>query len=178
MWEIQTDLTDKRYISFSNLGFPGGSDGTESARNAGNLGLIPGLGRCPGGEHGDPLQYSCLGIPQGVDKGLSFFTLYTHILFACFKVLNNQVLWQKIFTKIPHSPNKYTCVYCTPGIMLEAGNTAVKWQTRFTVHTPYHTPGQIFTKQLRATTHSRRHTLRFPASPSDLTLTSSSKRET
>ena len=123
-------------------------------------------------------ENSCLGIPQGVDKGLSFFTLYTHILFACFKVLNNQVLWQKIFTKIPHSPNKYTCVYCTPGIMLEAGNTAVKWQTRFTVHTPYHTPGQIFTKQLRATTHSRRHTLRFPASPSDLTLTSSSKRET
>ena len=29
------------------LGFPGGSDGNESACNVGDLGLIPGLGRCP-----------------------------------------------------------------------------------------------------------------------------------
>ena len=38
------------------LGFPGGgSDGKESACNAGNLGLIPGLGRSPGGGNGYPL---------------------------------------------------------------------------------------------------------------------------
>ena len=37
------------------LGFPGGSDGKESACNAGDLGLIPGLGRPPGGGHGYPL---------------------------------------------------------------------------------------------------------------------------
>ena len=43
------------------LGFPGGSDGKESACNAGNLGLIPGSGRSPGGRHGNPLQCSCLG---------------------------------------------------------------------------------------------------------------------
>ena len=42
------------------MGFPGGSDGKESACNAGNLGLIPGLGRSPRGGHGRPLQYSCL----------------------------------------------------------------------------------------------------------------------
>jgi len=30
------------------LGFPCGSDGKESACDAGNLGLIPGLGRSPG----------------------------------------------------------------------------------------------------------------------------------
>ena len=36
-------------------GFPGGSDGKESARNAGDLDLIPGLGRSPGGGHGNPL---------------------------------------------------------------------------------------------------------------------------
>ena len=36
-----------------------GSDGKESACNAGNLGSIPGLGRSPGGGHGNPLQYSC-----------------------------------------------------------------------------------------------------------------------
>ena len=40
-------------------GFPGGSDGKKSACNAGDTGLIPGLGRSGGG-HGNPLQYSCL----------------------------------------------------------------------------------------------------------------------
>ena len=34
--------------------------------NAGDLSSIPGLGRCPGGGHGNPLQYSCLENP--VDK--------------------------------------------------------------------------------------------------------------
>ena len=43
----------------------GGSDGKESACNAGDLGLIPGLGRSPGGGHGNPIQYSCLENPQG-----------------------------------------------------------------------------------------------------------------
>ena len=37
------------------LGFPGGSDGKESACNVGDLGSIPGLGRSPGGGHGNPL---------------------------------------------------------------------------------------------------------------------------
>ena len=48
------------------LGFPGGSDGKESACNVGDLDLIPGLGRSPGGGgHGNPLQYSCLKNPHG-----------------------------------------------------------------------------------------------------------------
>ena len=38
----------------SYKGFPGGSDGKEYACNAGDLGLIPGLGRSPGGGHGYP----------------------------------------------------------------------------------------------------------------------------
>ena len=42
------------------LVFPGGSGSKESARNAGDLGLIPGLGRSPGEGNGNPLQYSCL----------------------------------------------------------------------------------------------------------------------
>ena len=45
--------------------FPGGSDGKEFACNVGDLGLIPGLGRFPGGGHGNPLQYSCLENPHG-----------------------------------------------------------------------------------------------------------------
>ena len=36
------------------------SEGKESTCNAGDLGSIPGLGRSPGGGHGNPLQYSCL----------------------------------------------------------------------------------------------------------------------
>ena len=36
-------------------GFPGGSDGKESAYNAGDPGLTPGLGRSPGEGHGNPL---------------------------------------------------------------------------------------------------------------------------
>ena len=42
------------------LGFPGGSAGKESACHAGDLGLIPGLGRSPGEGKGSPLQYSGL----------------------------------------------------------------------------------------------------------------------
>ena len=41
-------------------GFPGGSAGKESTCNAGELGLIPGLGRSPGEGNGNPLQYSGL----------------------------------------------------------------------------------------------------------------------
>ena len=48
-------------------GFPGGSDGEESACNAGDPGSIPGLGRSPGEGHGKPLQYSCLENPM--DRG-------------------------------------------------------------------------------------------------------------
>ena len=44
---------------------PGGSDGKESACNAGDPGLIPGTGRSPGEGHGNPLQYSCPENPMG-----------------------------------------------------------------------------------------------------------------
>ena len=46
------------------LGFPGGSDGKASARNAGDPGLIPGSGRSPGERNGNPLQHSCLENPM------------------------------------------------------------------------------------------------------------------
>ena len=49
------------------MDFPGGSDGKESAYNVGDLGLIPDLGRSPGGGHGQPHQYSCLENPM--DRG-------------------------------------------------------------------------------------------------------------
>ena len=51
---VQVPVQEESYLSF-----PGGSDGKESACNAGDLGSIPGLGRSPGGGHGNLLQYSC-----------------------------------------------------------------------------------------------------------------------
>ena len=46
-------------------GFPGGSDGKQSACHAGDQGSILGLGRSPGERNGNPLQYSCLENPNG-----------------------------------------------------------------------------------------------------------------
>ena len=46
------------------MGFPGGSDGKESACNVSDLGLIPGSGRFPGEGNDNPLQYSCLENPM------------------------------------------------------------------------------------------------------------------
>ena len=48
----------------NELGLPGSLVGKESACNAGDQGLIPGLGRAPGGGNGNPLQYSCLENPR------------------------------------------------------------------------------------------------------------------
>ena len=47
-------------------GFPGGSAGEESARNEGNLGSIPGLGRSPREGNGYPVQYS--GLENSMDR--------------------------------------------------------------------------------------------------------------
>ena len=52
---------------FPSRGFPGGTSGKEPAWNSGDvrdMDLIPGLGRCPRGGHGNPLQYSCLENPM------------------------------------------------------------------------------------------------------------------
>ena len=95
------------------LGFPGGSDGKESACNARDLYLIAGSGRSPGEGNGNPLQYSCLenskdgealwvtnhGVPKSwtelSDQHFHFFTnfivksinsIYTDILFKQLKV--------------------------------------------------------------------------------------------
>ena len=58
-------------------GFPGGLDGKESVCSVGDLGLIPGLGRSPEGEHGNPLQYYCLKDPHG-QRNLSCYSPWSH----------------------------------------------------------------------------------------------------
>ena len=52
------------YQQLGCFGLPGGSDGKASARNAGDLGSIPGLGRSPGEGNGTPLRYSRLENPM------------------------------------------------------------------------------------------------------------------
>ena len=80
------------------MGFPGGSDSKESACNIGDLSLIPGLGRAPGGGNGNPLHYSFLesimdrgtwwATLQGVTKSLTtlYYIEYTYLyllLYLC-----------------------------------------------------------------------------------------------
>ena len=58
-------------IMMADSGFPGSASGKESTCQYRRS--IPGLGRSPGGGHGNPLQYSCLG--NSIDKrSLSLFT--------------------------------------------------------------------------------------------------------
>ena len=54
--------------------FLGGSDGKESACNVGYLGSVPELGRPPGGEYGNLLQYSCL--ENSMDRGARWATVH------------------------------------------------------------------------------------------------------
>ena len=49
------------------IGFPGGSDGKESACNVGDPGSVPELGKSPGEGKGYPLQCSCL--EDSMDRG-------------------------------------------------------------------------------------------------------------
>ena len=56
------------------MGFPGSSDGKESACNAGDPGLIPELRRSSGGGDGNPLQYSWLENPMG--RGARWATVH------------------------------------------------------------------------------------------------------
>ena len=71
-WSWTSSLPNCEEINFRCLSppvysFPGGSDGKGPACNAGDLGSVPGLGRCPGGGLGNPLQDSCLENPM--DRG-------------------------------------------------------------------------------------------------------------
>ena len=72
---------------------PDGSDGKESACNAGDSGSNPGLGRSPEEGNGNPLQYSCLENPRdreawwatihGVAKSWTRLSDYTFFHFKC-----------------------------------------------------------------------------------------------
>ena len=98
------------------LGFPGGSDGKASARNAGDPGLIPGLGRSPGEGNGNPLQDCCLENPMdrgawqaavhGVTKSQArlsdfTFTFHFHALEKEMAPHSSALAWRILGTGVP-----------------------------------------------------------------------------
>ena len=62
----ESDITQQLNTCI-NEGFPSGSVLNSPPANAGDMGLIPGLGRSSGEGKGNPLQYSCLENPM--DRG-------------------------------------------------------------------------------------------------------------
>ena len=83
--QIGTDTTGSLHVTLPSakkenyvLGFPGGFPGGSEVKNLPamqeDVGSIPGLGRSPGGRHGNSLQYSCLGNPM--DRGARQATVY------------------------------------------------------------------------------------------------------
>ena len=79
VWPLVQILLNTSYLAFtlSFRGFPGGpvvKNTSASIGDAGDAGSIPGSGRCSGGGHGNPLQYSCLGKPM--DRGAWWAMVY------------------------------------------------------------------------------------------------------
>ena len=80
-------------------GFPGGSDGKESARNAGDLGLILGLGRSPGEGNGYPLQYSW-SFPDGT-RGKEPACQFRRLKRCRFNLWVEKILWRWAWQPTP-----------------------------------------------------------------------------
>ena len=75
MFHYLNEQKERIHIIIAFLwGFPGGSDGKESACNAGDQDSIPGWGRSPGGGNDNPLQYSCLW--NSMDRGAWWATVH------------------------------------------------------------------------------------------------------
>ena len=63
---ILWQLTGFYVFLVTGWSFPGGSVVQRIPCQAGDIGLIPGLGRCPGEGNGKPFQNSCLGNPMDI----------------------------------------------------------------------------------------------------------------
>ena len=114
--------TDQVQVSYHSMlkpfDVPGGSDGKESACNAGNIrdaGLIPGVGRSPGGGHGNPLQYSCLGNP--VDRRTCWATVHRVARsWTRLKLLSTHTLYVRLQAHVI-----YWCISILPAIKVRIG---------------------------------------------------------
>ena len=88
------------------IGFPGDSVSKESTCNAGDLGLIPGLGRSFGGGHDNPLQYSCL--ENSMDRGAWWATVH--------RVTKN---WTQLSDKAQHTLSLHVIYGTTISVKLK-----------------------------------------------------------
>ena len=66
----------KQSLGLLAMGFPGGAEGKESTCHVGDLGVITGLGRFPGGGHGNPLQYFCLENQSHGQRSMMWATVH------------------------------------------------------------------------------------------------------
>ena len=79
-------------------GFPSGSAVKNLPANAGDMGLIPGLGGSAGGGHGTPLQYSCPENPHG-QRSLAGYSPWGRKELDTTEQLNNNNQWSREKTK-------------------------------------------------------------------------------
>ena len=80
-------------------GFPGGSGVKNPPANSGDVGLIPGSGRCPGERNGNPLQDSCLRNPMG--RGTWWAIVYGRKELDMTESLNiNNYIWTLLVGKL------------------------------------------------------------------------------
>ena len=87
------------YLHRWGVGFPGGVSDKERACDAGS---VPGLGRSPGGRHGNPLQYSCL--ENSMDRGPGRATV--HGVAKSWTRLSEQFIFSSVQSEIHHLPSK------------------------------------------------------------------------
>ena len=103
------------------MGFPYSSDGKETPHNVGDLFSIAGLGRSPGGGHGNPLQNSCLENSHGQKSLVGYIrsmgsqrvrrdwatkhSTVSHLLLAKLRLL------AKIWTSMSRAIRKEVCIY-------------------------------------------------------------------
>ena len=88
-------------------GFPGGSEGKESACNARDLCSLPGLGRFPGEGNGYPLQYSGLKNSRGcIPWGCRVDTIEQLITFRSFRAFVDSLTWADTWNSLPYNTSK------------------------------------------------------------------------
>ena len=136
-----------------HLGFPGGSDGTESACNAGDPSSIPGLGRSARKGNGNPLRYSCLENPM--NRGASWAILsmgsqrvghnraththtHTHI-----KDGLGRLVWEDVKEEVIHEKNLEKWISLVRGIGSETDKLAERQTYVWRYYRAHDTFGEI-----------------------------------
>ena len=138
------------------MGFPHSSVGKEFACNTGDLGSIPGSGRSPGEENGNPLQHSCLENPM--DRGV-----WRAAVYGAARVRRN---WKTQPPPVPHL-TQLAMYYCNRLIILFTQiihKKCRKWRKKFQSYskclekcgTTFGIQGLALSEQARRVTYLKR----------------------